>query len=296
MTRLLRLLSALLLTVIIASAPERACAQDTTSTTNLARTPEGRIAQLVLRDGSTLNGRVIEVTPTTARFVSALGETSIPRSSIVSIRLVSLTSMHDGQIWPEDPSRTRLFFAPTGRMLRTSETYFADAYIFFPSLQVGVTDRFTLGGGMSIFPGIGLDEQIYYLTPKVGVYASPNVNIAVGALVAGAKVISDQSPAGIGYGVVTLGDENTSVSIGSGFGFVRGNTSSVGVLMIGGSSRVAKSVALVSENYLTSERDASALFSGGIRFMSEHIAVDLAGFGGKGIDIVVPYVAFIYRW
>jgi hypothetical protein len=296
MTRTPTVLAALLATFIVISAPHTLRAQDTTSTSNLQRTPEGRIAQLVLRDGSTLNGRVIEVTPTVVRFVSAIGETSIPRSSIASIRLVALTSVHDGEIWPEDPSRTRLFFAPTGRMLRSGESYFADAYIFFPSLQVGVTDMFTLGGGMSIFPGVGLDEQIYYLTPKVGVYASPNVNIAVGALVAGAKVISDQSPAGIGYGVVTLGDENSSVTIGSGFGFARGNTSSVGVLMVGGSTRVSKSVALVSENYFTSERDANVLLSGGIRFMSEHIAVDLAGFGGKGIDIVVPYVAFIYRW
>ena len=296
MTNRLRLFAALLTTLLVLGAAEQARAQDTTNTANLARTPEGRTAQLVLRDGSTLNGRVIEVTPTTVRFVSALGETSIPRSSIVSIRLVSLTSMHDGEVWPEDPSRTRLFFAPTGRMLRTSETYFTDAYIFFPSLQVGVTDLFTIGGGMSIFPTVGLDEQLYYLTPKVGLYASPNVNVAVGALVAGAGVISDQTPAGIAYGVVTLGDENTSVTLGSGFGFVRGSTSSAAVVMVGGSTRVSKSVALVSENYFTNQRDANLLVSGGIRFMSEHIAVDLAAFGASGSTTVVPYVAFIYRW
>ena len=243
-----------------------------------------------------LNGRVIEVTPTTVRFVSAIGETSIPRSSIVSIRLVSLTSVHEGEVWPEDPSRTRLFFAPTGRMLRSSETYFTDAYVFFPSLQVGVTDLFSLGGGVSIIPGVGLDQQIYYLTPKVGLYASPDVNVAVGALVAGAGVISDQTPAGIAYGVVTLGDENTSVTVGSGFGFVRGNTSSTAVLMVGGSTRVSKSVALVSENYLTSESGARLLVSGGIRFMSEHIAVDLAAGGASGSTTIVPYAAFIYRW
>jgi hypothetical protein len=286
----------LLASCLLFAATPHLRAQDTTSTANLKATPEGRLSQVVLRDGSTLNGRVVEVTPTTVRFVSSIGETTIPRSSIVSVRLVALTSVHDGQVWPEDPSRTRLFFAPTGRMLRTSETYFSDAYVFFPSIQVGVTDQFTLGGGMSLFPGVGLDEQIYYLTPKLGLYSSPNVNVAVGALVAGAQVISDETPVGIGYGVVTLGDENTSVTLGSGFGFSRGNTSSTGVLMLGGSNRVSKSIALVSENYLTTERDANLLVSGGIRFMSEHIAVDLALFGGKGISAVVPYVAFIYKW
>jgi hypothetical protein len=271
-------------------------AQDTASTANLKRTPEGRVSQVVLCDGSTLNGRVVDVTPTTVRFLSSIGETTIPRASIAAVRLVPLTSVHDGQVWPEDPSRTRLFFAPTGRMLRTSEKYFSDAYVFFPSIQVGVTDQFTIGGGMSLFPGVGLDEQIYYLTPKLGLYSSPNVNVAVGALLAGAQVISDETPVGIGYGVVTLGDENTSATIGSGFGFSRGNTSSTAVLMLGGSSRVSRSIALVSENYLTTERDASVLLSGGVRFMSEHIAVDIALFGGKGISTVVPYVAFIYKW
>jgi hypothetical protein len=287
---------ALLVTVLMFASTTDVRAQDTTSTANLRITPEGRISQVVLRDGSTLNGRVVEVTPTTVRFVSSIGETTIARSAIASIHLVALTSVHGVEVWPEDPSRTRLFFAPSGRMLRQNETYFSDAYIFFPSVQVGVTNQFTLGGGVSIFPGISVDEQIFYLTPKVGLYASPNVNVAVGALIAGAGAISDQTPVGIGYGVVTLGDENTSATVGTGFGFQRGNTSSTGVLLLGGSTRVSKSFALVTENYLTTERDASIFASGGVRFMSERIAVDLALFGGKGIDAVVPYLAFIYRW
>ena len=296
MTQPFRVLSALLVALGALAVAPRVHAQDTTATANLTRTPDGRMVQLVLRDGSTILGRIIEVTPTTVRFASALGETSIPRMSIASVRLVSEGAMHEGEVWPEDPSRTRLFFAPTGRMLRTGETYFADAYIFFPSLQVGVSDMFTIGAGMSIFPGVGLDEQIYYLTPKVGLYASPRVNVAVGALVAGARVISDQTPAGIGYGVATFGDENTSVTAGTGFGFSRGNASSTALLMLGGSTRVSKSVALVSENYFTSNRDAGVLVSAGIRFMSEHIAVDLAAFSGTGVNTVIPYLAFIYRW
>ena len=99
--------TALLATFLMFCATTTARAQDTTSTANLETTPEGRISQVVLRDGSTLNGRVVEVTPTTVRFVSSIGETTIPRSSIVSVRLVALTSIHEGQVWPEDPSRSR---------------------------------------------------------------------------------------------------------------------------------------------------------------------------------------------
>ena len=282
--------------LLICAAPSAVRAQDTLSTANLKPTLEGHVAQLALRDGTSLVGRVLEVTATSIRFASSVGEITVPRSSVASARDVDAASMHDGEIWLEDPSRTRLFFAPTGRMLRTGERYFADAYVFFPSIQYGLSDIVTVGGGMSIFPGIGLDEQLFYLTPKVSVLAGPTVNVAVGALVAGAKGISDDSPFGLGYGVATYGGEDGSITAGGGFGFSRGNTSSTALLMVGGSQRVAKSLALVTENYFTSDKDAGFLLSGGIRFMSEHLAVDLALFGTKSSDTVVPYLAFIYRW
>lgn len=282
--------------LLLAAVPAAVRAQDTSSTMNLERMAGGRTVQLVLRDGSSVYGTVLGVTPTTVRFSSALGESSIPRSSIASVRLMGAATLHGGEYWPEDPSRTRLFFAPTGRMLRSGEMYFADAYVFFPSIQGGVSDRFTIGAGMSVFPGIPLDEQAFYATPKVGVYASPKVNVAVGALVAGAKSLSDESPAGIVYGVGTFGGEDASVTIGSGFGFSRTTASSTALIMLGGSRRVSKSVALVSENYIATGSDADgALLSGGLRFMSERIAVDVAALGAN-LDGVVPYVAFIYRW
>lgn len=290
-------LLAVALMLVVASQP--AVAQDTTATANLLPTPADRSVQLVLRDGSTLLGRVIEVTATSVRFASAVGETVIPRSAIKFVRVVLSASMHEGEYWPEDPSRTRLFFAPTGRMLRTSEYYFTDVYVFFPSIQAGLSDAVSFGVGASAFPGIAIDEQVFYITPKVGVYSSPTVNLAVGALVAGAKWISDASPAGIGYGVATFGGEDMNVTTGAGFGFVNSSTSSkfsTALLMLGGTRRISRSVSLVTENYFTSGHDSGALLSAGFRFMSEHMAVDVAGVGTTGSSVVVPYLAFIYRW
>ena len=288
------------LAALLVSVPaSRSHAQDTTGTANLKPTAAERVVQVVLRDGSTLLGRVIAVTPTSVRFASAVGESVIPRASISAVRAVSGTALHDGEYWPEDPSRTRLFFAPTGRMLRSSEYYFTDVYVFFPSIQAGVSDQVSFGIGASAFPGVPLDEQLYYITPKVGVYASPTVNVAVGALVAGAKSLSDASPAGIGYGVATFGGEDLNVTTGVGVGFVNSSSSSkfsTTLLMLGGTTRVSKSFALVTENYFTTGRQSGALFSGGFRFMSEHIAVDVAGVGTTGASVIVPYLAFIYRW
>jgi hypothetical protein len=279
----------------LALAP-RAAAQDTSATRNLQPTPDSLLVAVTLRDGSTLIGRVLEVTPTTVRFRSAVGESSIPRDAITSIRVTAAGGAHGGEYWPEDPSRTRLFFAPTGRMLRKGEGYFSDAYIFFPSFQGGLTDRFTIGGGMSIVPGLGIDEQVFYLTPKVGLLSGPRVNVAVGALVAGVGSLSDYGPVGIGYGAATFGGEDASLTTGVGFGFDRNSTSQA-LLMVGGSMRGSRNIAFVSENYLYTGSGSSVLLSGGIRFMGEKLAVDLAGFTSGDSEIpVVPYLAFIYKF
>ena len=289
-------LATILLASVLVCAATAVHAQDTASTSNLRPSPDSQLVKLTLRDGSVLIGRVLEVTPTIVRFASAVGESSIPRSAIRRVESTATTSIHVGEFWPEDPSRTRLFFAPTGRMQHAHETYFSDAYILFPSIQAGLTDHFSLGGGMSIVPGLGLDEQLFYITPKVGLYASPKLNVAVGALVAGAGSISDNNPVGLGYGVATFGGEDASVTAGAGFGF-SGANSSPAIFMLGGSVRVSRNVALVSENYVYSERSTSALLSGGFRFMSDRIAVDFAGFtvSDGGVPII-PYVAFIYRF
>ena len=286
---------AAVVTAALSAAPSVA-AQDTTATRNLQPTPDSQVVKLTLSDGSVLIGRVVSVTPTVVRFASAMGATDIPRSAIRSVEVMRAKAVHDGEYWPEDPSRTRLFFAPTGRMQRQGEMYFSDAYIFFPSLQAGVSNHFSLGAGLSVFPGLGLDEQLYYVTPKVGLYASDKVNVAVGAIVAGAGELVDDSPFGIGYGVTTFGGEDGSVTAGAGFGFSQSRTSQA-IFMLGGSKRVTRNLALITENYLYTESSSNVLFSAGLRFIGERIAVDFAGVGLSDSEVpLVPYVAFIYKF
>ena len=287
-------LGAIVLAVGI-GAPHLA-AQDTTATRNLQPTPDSQVVKLTLRDGSILIGRVLAVTLTTVRFASAMGETDIPRTAIRSVEAAQSKSVHQGEYWPEDPSRTRLFFAPTGRMQRTGEIYLSDAYVLFPSLQGGVTNRFSIGAGFSLIPGLSLDEQLYYITPKIGLVAGEKLNVAIGGIVAGAGTLTDEGPFGIGYGVTTFGGEDGSVTAGAGFGFAKSSTSQA-IFMLGGSKRVTRSVALVSENYLYTANHSNVLVSGGLRFMGEKIAVDFAGYTVSDAEVpLIPYLAFIYRF
>lgn len=94
----------------------------------------------------------------------------------------------------------------------------------------------------------------------------------------------------------SVGGEDASVTTGAGFGFAQGSTSQA-LLLVGGSRRVSRNLALVTENYLYTGSGSSSVFSGGFRFMGEKLAVDLAGFttGSSSIPLV-PYLAFIYRF
>ena len=293
--RTARLALVLLLALVLPARSVRA--QDTTSTANLRPTPDSEVVVLVLRDGSTLVGRVLEVTPTTVRVASSFGESTVARGEIREVQRRPRAALHGGELWPEDPSRTRLFFAPTGRTLRAGETYFADAYVLFPSVQVGLSDDISIGAGMSLVPGLSVDEQVFYVTPKLRVYSTPTFSLSAGALVAGVGRISSDSPFGVLYGVGTYGSEDASLTAGAGWGFQQSTTSQHAVIVLGGSTRTTRNVALVTENYFYTGGGTVGLLSGGVRMMSERIAVDLAGFTTTELNgIPVPYVSFLYKF
>ena len=219
-----------------------------------------------------------------------MGELRIQVSSIKKIKNVPASSIKNGQYWYPNPNATRLYFGPTARTLGKGEAYFADYELFFPALTVGVTDRFTIGGGMSIFPGIGLDKQVFYLTPKVGMKASENVNFATGALLV--KVPDVSQVVGIVYGLGTFGTTDQSVSVGLGYGFVGRHTADKPMLMIGGEKRFTRRLAFVSENWIIPGTD-HPLISYGLRLIGESLTVDLAFLNTTGEDAIFPGIPFI---
>jgi hypothetical protein len=251
-----------------------------------------RIQVITLRDGSSLVGRIVSVGADSLDFQTGIGRVSIATSDIREITENEAGVLHDGTYWFPNPNSTRLFFAPTGQMLKKGEGYFSDYELFFPGFAVGVTDNLSLGGGMSILP-VGFDEQIYYVTPKVGVSVSDRVHLGAGVLFAG----TGGGTGGVGYGVATFGDGDGSATFGLGYGFAGGDIESRPVAMVGGEKRVSKRIALVTENYLLPVSDNTILFSFGLRFMGEKLTTDLALFNTTGSGTIgLPYVDFVFKF
>jgi hypothetical protein len=251
---------------------------------------------VTLRDGSRLIGRITAVGADTVTFESGVGTLALPVVNLNRVQEIPASSMRDGDYWFPNPNSTRLFFAPSGRMLARGEGYVSDYEVFFPGFAVGVTDNVSLGGGMSLFPA-GVDQQVYYFTPKVGGEVAKNVNLAVGALILGG--LGQSSTAGIVYGVGTLGPPDASITAGLGYGFAGGTIAKNPVAMLGGEWRVSQRIGLVTENYIIPNTEyINPLYSYGVRLMGEKLTVDLALFNVSGSNTAIgfPFVDFVFRF
>lgn len=261
-----------------------------------------QVQVIKLRDGSSIVGRVTEVGTDTIRFAANAGQLSIARADIVEVREVAKSSMRSGEVWPANPNVTRLLFAPTGRMIPKGEGYFNDTYLFLVSVQGGVSSHFNLGGGLSVLPLDNFTDNILFITPKVGVYASPKFNVAVGGLAgfAGGLVDSGENASfGVVYAVGTVGSPDASITFGTGLAYAGGSFADRPVAMLGAESRLSRRIAFVTENYLVPNEDVSSVISYGLRFFGEKLSVDLAFWNAPGNEMRfpgIPYVAFSVKF
>ena len=248
---------------------------------------------LTLKDGSTIFGRIVSVNADTVAFqTSGAGTIQMPVGSIREIKEIPLSDIHEGSYWFPNPNTTRLFFAPTGQMLKQGEGYVSDYELFFPGFAYGLTDNISIGGGVSLIPA-AVDEQAYYVTPKIGFSVAENVHLAAGVLFAGAQ----GGTGGIYYGVGTFGDGNASITLGGGYGFAGGKIETKPVGMVGGELRLSKRIGFVTENYLLPVSDNNVLYSFGLRFMGEKLTTDLALFNVSGSNVIgFPNVDFVFRF
>ena len=120
---------------------------------------------LTLRDGTTLVGKAEKeqggkvIFRTEGGVVIELFASDVAKIERSSAAITGRRYRHD------DPNYTRLLWAPTARTLKAGNGYFADYYVFFPTLAYAVTDRFTLYGAMSIIPFVDIGDQLSIHSP-----------------------------------------------------------------------------------------------------------------------------------
>lgn len=302
-----------LLTLLVAAAmPSRAWAQVPTEIA-----ASDTVYEVQLADGSTIIGRVVAVEGETLTLQTEAGvRVQVTRAQIRRMRPVQ-GRIQDGEVWPEDPHGTRLFFAPTGRSLSQGEGYFGVYELFFPFITYGVTDQLVLTGGTPIIPGaIG---EVGYFGPKLRLINAPRAQVSAGVFAG----LWDGGIAGVAYGVGTWGSRDAALTTGIGWGFSDdtdddedGGFSSRPILMLGGEMRGGARFKFLTENYLLVYEDSCAnydpsggtcrsgtesvgLVTAGVRFFGERLSADAGlglGVGTEDFACCIPLVNFVYSF
>ncbi len=286
-------LGALPVIICVVLSVVSAQAQVTNELRSKMTVPDSAHLQIVtLRDGSTIFGRIVSVSADTIVLQTGAGSMQLAAGAIREIKEIPASDLREGSYWFPNPNSTRLFFAPTGQMLKKGEGYVSDYELFFPGIAYGVTDNISIGGGFSLLPAAASD-QAYYFTPKIGFSPAEKVHLAAGVLFAGTK----GGTGGVYYGVGTLGDGNASVTLGGGYGFAGGKIQRKPVGMLGAEKRVSRRISVVTENYLLPVSGNNLLYSFGLRFLGEKITTDLALFNVANSHVIgFPWVDFVFRF
>jgi hypothetical protein len=255
-----------------------------------------------LRDGSTLIGRVTSVTADSIRFQMAQGDLAVARTAIAEVRQVGAGSMRNGQWWFENPHSTRLLFSSTAFPLEKGTGYYSNAWLFMHTFAIGLSDRFTLGGGGTTIPGIAFTDNLFYLLPKYTIMKAERTNVALGALMGFFPFNSDANDevtsAGLVYVVGTTGTRESNVSLGVAWGYADDDLTDRPGFMLGGQGRISRRISLISENwFIPIGGETEGVLSYGLRFLGENLSVDLAWISllGSG-DISAPWLGFAFRF
>ncbi|MHA6249122.1 hypothetical protein ACXYMU_14370 [Pontibacter sp. CAU 1760] len=288
----------LLVGIALCIAPAPVLAQQTDTTQTQASTPQRWLVETT--DGSIIQGVYLGQSEAGIRLLSdTAGEITIPMASVKSFKILNARNFRDGQYWFENPNATRYFYSPSAFSLKEGEFYYQNTYLVLNSINIGITDRLTIGAGfelISTFSG----EPIYFITPKYTFPISDKWNAGAGILYVNAAM-EDFSGLGVGYGIVTYGNLDDNITFGTGFGYVDGEASGKPVFTLSGMKRTGRNTAFVSENWLVPIDGYQGIYSYGIRFMGEKMTVDLAFLNNPDIarDVLfigIPYVDFVVKF
>ncbi len=255
-----------------------------------------KVLQIELKGGSLLKGKIISETNDSLKIkIISNAVIVIPKNQIVSMNQIPVKTIEGEKLY-KDPNRSRLFFAPTGRALKSGRGYFSVYEIFIPFAAVGISDYFSISGGVSLIPGI--DKQFVYLAPKITPYQNNNFSISGGLLYV--VTPNEQSGIGVVYGVTSYEyKEESDITLGLGYGFSGGSFSNSPVIVVGWAAKVSKSLKLLSENWIFPGNKTQFL-SFGLRFFGKHLSADFGfiyplGSNTEGFPFI-PWLGFAYNF
>lgn len=225
------------------------------------------------------------------------GEVTIARKDIKSLEKVAAQQMKDGKFWFANPQSTRYFWSPNGYGLKKGEGYYQNIWVLWNQFAYGVTNNFSIGGGMIPLFLFGGGPTPVFLTPKFSIPIDKDkFNIGAGALL-GTVLGESETGFGILYGLSTLGSPDNNVTFGLGYGFAGGEWASSPMINLNGMFRVSSRGYFITENYFINLGDGGiAIITLGGRWIIKKAALDFGLVIPAGSDIeafvAIPWLGF----
>lgn len=210
-----------------------------------------------------------------------------------------------GEFWREDQTQSRLFFAPTGRVLHEGQGY-AGLFTILPFVGFGITEDFTLAGGIPPWGG-SLVEMPLWIAPKLRVKEDPGTEASIGGfylqLPGGDPFESDGVVEeelfrlALTYGMITLGTPDQAIHLGVGASRSFGSSGLTrGLAVVGGEYRIGRRYKWITENWLVTP--SYPILSLGLRSVGERWTFDygLMGLPSEEGAPFVPIISFSYAF
>jgi hypothetical protein len=238
-----------------------------------------------------------------------LGTLVINRANVKSLRYLPTIAGVSSGIQFENPHPTRYFFGPSAIPLKKGERYYQNAYVLANSVQYGVSDHFSMGGGAVI-------PFAFFITPKWGWQVATKWHVGTGMLAATSFIKDMNFGLAVAYGSATYGTKEHNLTLNAGWGAVKQQDPNASyawrgarrpMFTISGMTRISNRVMLVTENWLFSLQEYDfvnetyqmrnrGILTGGLRFMGEKNSFDFGILVPSGESIGIPYIDYVFKF
>ena len=141
-------------------------------------------------------------------------------------------------------------------------------------MNYGISDNFSLGGGIVPLFLVGANTTPVWILPKVSIpISSDRFHLGAGAMFGG-LVGEESETLGLFYGVGTIGNRDNNMTVGIGYGYAGDEILRTPLINISGMVRVNRRLFLLTENYFIPEAEAGGILFAGARWTTEQFAVD----------------------
>jgi hypothetical protein len=246
-----------------------------------------KLHKIETNDGNTYVGVILSETGDSLTVkTEKLGILHLAKSDIISYKKLQSVAKIKGRYWLPNPQSSRYFWAPNGYGLKKGEAYYQNIWVLYNQLSVGLTDYFSIGGG--VVPLFLFPEGVtpVWIVPKFSIpIVKEKVNLGTGAFL-GTVIGEDTGIFGLLYGTSTFGSRDKNMSIGVAYGFAGGEWMGRPIVNLSTMVRIGPKGYFISENYFLPIADQFAgVISLGGRSIIRTIGLDYSLWIPIGADI-----------